>query len=313
MNLSSAWQFNPIATSWPTNVLPNLAFWTATNGSWEYQIQLSWPLNWTSREETSVVETMYILDGNALGLTATESLRRRRPVEFNMPDCIVVSIGYPETLPDSPYSSQRSYDFQPPVCEACPAPAIPGVPSNADGFIEFIDTALRPWIRGSAFPKAEFDRDALYGHSFGGLFVLYALTVRPDLFDTFLSASPALTFNDGYVFNYTEFLAPLVTPGSANTTNGTKPAFQISYGALEQDPVQRRTETDEEFEFRKGILVAQQMTTLSRKLYSVLEESPALRDVSLREYPFSDHAAVGAAALADGIDYFLDWCSAKYC
>lgn len=60
MNLSSAWQFNPIATSWPTNVLPNLAFWTATNGSWEYQIQLSWPLNWTSREETSVVETMYV-------------------------------------------------------------------------------------------------------------------------------------------------------------------------------------------------------------------------------------------------------------
>ncbi|CAA9964652.1 hypothetical protein CFE70_008319 [Pyrenophora teres f. teres 0-1] len=305
------WQFTPLLTEFPTNVLPNLGFWSATNGSWEYQIQLSWPLNWTTPAETSVVETMYVLDGNALGMTATEAFRRRRPVEFNMPDCIVVSIGYPETIEDSPYSKQRSYDFQPPVCETCPLPTIPGVPSNAENLIEFIDTALRPWVRGTAFPKADFDRDALYGHSFGGLFVLYALTVRPDLFDTFLSASPALFFNDDYVFNYTEFLAPLVSPSSVS--NGTKPAFQISYGAPEQTPVKRRTETKDEFEFRKSILVPQQMTRLSQKLYSTLQNSPALRDISIHEYPFSDHAAVAAAALGDGIDYFLDWCTAKYC
>ena len=244
-------------------------------------------------------------------MTATEAFRRRRPVEFNMPDCIVVSIGYPETIEDSPYSTQRSYDFQPPVCETCPLPTVPGVPSNADNFIDFIDTALRPWVRDTAFPKADFDRDALYGHSFGGLFVLYALTVRPDLFDTFLSASPALFFNNDYVFNNTEFLAPLASP--FNVSDASKPAFQISYGALEQNPVKRRTETDAEFEFRESILVPQQMTTLSQKLYSILQDSPVLRDISIREYPFSDHAAVAAAALGDGIDYFLDWCTAKYC
>ncbi|KAI4608486.1 hypothetical protein J4E85_005146 [Alternaria conjuncta] len=307
MSSLGAWQFTPLMTEFPTNVLPNLGFWSAKNGSWEYQIQLAWPLNWTSQEETSTVETMYVLDGNALGMTATEAFRRRRPVEFNMPDCIVVSIGYPETIEDSPYSTQRSYDFQPPVCDGCPLPAVPGVQSNADEFIEFIDNALRPWVQETAFPKAEFDRDALYGHSFGGLFVLYALTVRPDLFDTFLSASPALFFNDDYVFNNTDFLAPLVSPSASDTANATKPAFQISYGALEQKLVKRRTETDAEFAFRQSILVPQRMTDLSQKLYSRLEGSPALRDVSIHEYPFSDHAAVGAAALADGIDYFLDW------
>jgi len=222
MSSLGAWQFTPLMTEFPTNVLPNLGFWSAKNGSWEYQIQLAWPLNWTSQEETSTVETMYVLDGNALGMTATEAFRRRRPVEFNMPDCIVVSIGYPETIEDSPYSTQRSYDFQPPVCDGCPLPAVPGVQSNADEFIEFIDNALRPWVQETAFPKAEFDRDALYGHSFGGLFVLYALTVRPDLFDTFLSASPALFFNDDYVFNNTDFLAPLVSPSASDTANATK-------------------------------------------------------------------------------------------
>lgn len=247
-----------------------------------------------------------MLDGNALGLTATEAFRRRRPVEFNMPDSIIVSIGYPETIPDSPWSLQRGYDFQPPVCDNCTLPAIPGVPSNADNFIEFIDTVLRPWVRDTAFPNAVFDRDALYGHSFGGLFVLYALVARPDLFDTFLSASPALTFNNDYVFNHTDFLAPLKKT-EPRTANATKPAFQISYGALEQAPVKRRTETDEQFAFRQSILIPNRMTDLSQKLYNELKDSPALRDVEIHEYPFSDHAAVGAAALADGIDYFLDW------
>lgn len=305
MSSIGAWQFSPIITEFPSGVLPNVGFYKATNGSWEYQIQLAWPLNWTTQAESSTVETMYVLDGNALGMSATEAWRRRRPVEFNQPDSIVVSIGYPETIEDSPYSTQRYNDMQPPVCATCPPATEPGVPSNADNFIDFIDTALRPWVQGSAFPNAEFDRDALYGHSFGGLFVLYALVARPDLFDTFLASSPALFWNDDYVFNHTEFLAPLTSPPS--TANATKPAFQISYGAAEQALVQRRTETDEEFAFRQSILLPMRMTDLSTKLYDVLKDSPALRDVSLLEYPFSAHAAVGGAAISDGIDYFLDW------
>jgi predicted alpha/beta superfamily hydrolase len=209
-------------------------------------------------------------------------------------------------VPDSPYSNQRSYDMQPPVCGNCTPAAIPGVPSNADNFIEFIDSALRPWVQESAFPNAAFDRDALYGHSFGGLFVVYALVARPDLFDTFLAASPSLFWNNDYVFNHTDFLEPLRVNGRS-PSNATKPALQISYGHLEQNPVRRRTETADAFESRKSILVPMRMTDLSNKLYNELKGSPALRDVELHGYPFSDHAAVGGAALADGLDYFLDW------
>jgi predicted alpha/beta superfamily hydrolase len=243
----------------------------------------------------------YVLDGNALGLTGTEAFRRRRPVESAQPDTIVVSIGYSDLIADSPYSLHRGYDFQPPVCDTCtPAPA-PGVPSNADNFIEFIDDVLRPWVRNTIFPNAEFSRDALYGHSFGGLFVLYALLVRPDLFDTFLAASGAWYWNDAYILDQ---LGPLTNPPSDNVN---KPAVQISYGALEQNPVKRRTETQAEFEAREAFYQTLQMTTLSNQLYNAIKDSSALRDVSLHEYPFSDHSAVGAVALCDGIDYFLDW------
>lgn len=59
MNSSvGVWTFSPLATDFPATVLPNIAFWNVSNGTWEYQIQLAWPLNWTSTLENSTVETM---------------------------------------------------------------------------------------------------------------------------------------------------------------------------------------------------------------------------------------------------------------
>ena len=200
----------------------------------------------------------------------------------------------------------RYSDMQPPVCRGCPAPEQPGVPSNADGLITFLDTVLRPWVQSSIFKAATFNRDAIYGHSFAGLFVLYALTIRPDLFDTFLSASPALYWNNDYVFEHTDFLASLKANGSV-ASKGTKPAFQISYGGLEQYPVQRRRESNEDFELRKSVLAPMRMTDLSERLFSELVGTSALRDVELNVFPESYHATVGTAAFSDGIDYFLDW------
>lgn len=233
-------------------------------------------------------------------MTATEAIRRRRPVEFNQPDTIIVSLGYPDgSIADSPYSTHRSYDYQPP---SDPPAQFPGVPSNADNFIEILDTVIRPWVRDTVFPQADFSRDALYGHSFGGLFVLYAMIKNPQLFDTFLASSPALFWNNGYIMNQT---APLKTaPPNANFK---KPAFQLSWGVPEQFPIKRRTETQAEFEFRKSILVSSEMTTYCTRLAAQLYGAPKLRNVSAHVYPFSDHAAVGGAAFMDGIDYFLDW------
>ena len=81
---------------------------------------------------------------------------------------------------------RRTSDFRPPL----PEPQTPL--SGADAFLDFIGTALNPWVKREVFPGVEFRGDALYGHSFGGLFVVYALTKEPGLFDTYFSASPAL-------------------------------------------------------------------------------------------------------------------------
>jgi len=215
-----------------------------------------------------------------------------------------VSIGYPEILPDSPYSQGRYYDYQMPVCPDCPPPPPdqPGVPSNGENFLTFLDKVLRPWVRES-FPNVHFNRDGLYGHSFAGLFTIYTLIEHPELFDVYMSASPYLIWNNEYIFS---LLGPLKSNGT-HSNSTTKPAFQLSYGAYEQNVQKRRRETQEEYETRKTFFESLKTADLCEKLYAEVKESPALRDAELLVYPFSYHAAVGASALNDGIDYFLDW------
>lgn len=235
-------------------------------------------------------------------MTATEAWRRRDAVELDQPNAITVSIGYP--LTDSVYGAQRSIDFQP-VTPGEDPPALPGVRQGSDDFITFIEGTLRPFVR-SEFPNVEFGREAIYGHSFGGLFVVYTLLRRPDLFDTFLAASPDLTWNDNYILNHLGWLDEVAFP-----ENTTKPAFKLSYGSLEQFPQQRRTESYQEFLSRVSLLRSYGVTfTMGDDCSSVFQyarRNPNLRDAELREYIGSDHASVGAVALADGIDYFVDW------
>lgn len=253
---------------------------------------------------SSPTKNRYVLDGNALGMTATEAWRRRDAVETDQPDYIVVSIGYPVT--DSAYGAQRSIDFQP-VTPGEDPPAVPGVREGADDFIAFIEGALRPFVREQAFGRTggiAFGREALYGHSFGGLFVVYALLRRPDLVDTFLAASPALYWNGHYILNHTGWL------DEAPPAGGDGPAFRLAYGGLEQDAVRRRTETQEEFEARVELLRSFGLLHMGEEcaeLMGKIGSSERLRDAELKVYEGSDHASVGAVALTDGLDYFIDW------
>ncbi|PSR76373.1 siderophore esteras-like protein IroE-like protein [Coniella lustricola] len=311
MSLSNySWSFTPLVSSFPPTVLPNVAFWNVTNESdLNYQIQVSWPLEWPSvpEEANDTALTMFILDGNALGMTGTEAWRRRDPVVVDQPSGIVVSIGYP--LVDSVYGAQRSIDYQP-VTPGSSPPAVPGTPQGADDFIDFIEHELRPFLREVLFPRVQFGREAVYGHSFGGLFVVYALLRRPDLFDTFLAASPDLTYDDWYILNHMYWLAEA---GSRRKENGTStsPAVRVSYGSLEQYPRRKRTETYDEYvariQYLKSLGVVYSMGDDCNSLWEYLNASPQVRNAEIKEYVGSDHSSVGAVALTDGVSYFVNW------
>lgn len=248
-----------------------------------------------------------------MGMTAAEAWKRRQGLSFGQPDSVVVSIGYP--LTDHVYSfAHRFSDYTPPF----PTSQVPD--PHGDEFVEFIDGTLRPWVRTTVFPNVAFNRDALYGHSFGGLFVIYALISRPDMFDTYLSASPAVEWRNASILDMVSDSLGTGLPGSSSfaarlrgsecaSGNGTsnKPALMITYGSLEQFPVRRRTETEAEFRERKNYFQPLRMTEYCHELFDRVWASGRMRDVVIKEYAGQDHSGVAASAITDGIDYFADW------
>ena len=235
-------------------------------------------------------------------MTAVEGFKRRLPIEPTQPDSVVIGIGYP--LTDSVYSPQRFIDFRPPLPEGSePDPG--DQPSGADDFVAFLDEALRPFIKSTVFPNVESTRDALYGHSFGGLLVIHALLTGPDLFDVFISASPAIMWNDGSILDEFDTFRNSSDPTCCGTK--TKPALAISYGSLEDVPIRRRAESEEQFEARRALIETYNMRENCNRLYERTRGSPFLRDVVLKEYEGQDHTSVGASAMLDGIEYFVEW------
>ncbi len=94
---------------------------------------------------------------------------------------------------DSERKPGRAFDYTPPIAHRGELhdPRVPAWRAGgADAFLAFIVDTLKPAVV-EAFavdPAAQ----VLYGHSYGGLFVLHALSTRPDAFSAYLAASPAL-------------------------------------------------------------------------------------------------------------------------
>ncbi|OYX12892.1 MAG: esterase, partial [Rhizobiales bacterium 32-66-8] len=136
---------------------------------------------------------LYYLDANAVAGTAADIMRVQAawPLGTGIEWGIMVGIGYPV---DGAYDSvRRSWDMGPPPGETYP-PHTPDGPDvrtgGADAFLAFIEQELKPEIARRV--PVDAARQAIMGHSFGGLFVLHALFRQPSAFQTWISASPAI-------------------------------------------------------------------------------------------------------------------------
>lgn len=155
----------------------------------DYVIQVSLP---DSPPPESGYPVMYLLDGNArlpLLQAARDTLTRQGPDGEGDP-LLIVAIGYPDTerfnrerrvedfTPLLPTGSVTENDFQ----------QRPHV--GADRFLAFIEDNLKPTINQRF--AIDTEREAIFGHSLGGLFVLHALLTQPASFDHYIAISPSL-------------------------------------------------------------------------------------------------------------------------
>jgi predicted alpha/beta superfamily hydrolase len=102
---------------------------------------------------------------------------------------VIVGIGYPS----EEEVRNRTFDMTPPSTDPATLPSIPegwGPVGGAAQFLRFLEEDVRPSVEKMV--PIDTKRQALFGHSLGGLFVLYVLFTHPDSFDTYIAGSPSI-------------------------------------------------------------------------------------------------------------------------
>jgi predicted alpha/beta superfamily hydrolase len=118
------------------------------------------------------------------------------------PGLTIVGVGYPTEDPRETFAL-RSRDLTPTSGEATTAFPLP--PFSFGGAASFL-TALADEVVPQVENRYETDptRRALAGFSFGGLFALYSLFHRPELFAGYVIGSPSLWWDDGIANRWEE-------------------------------------------------------------------------------------------------------------
>lgn len=180
---------------------------TSKANNLDYEIFIAKPLDEPAKDGYGVI---YVLDGNGLYETAAEITRllTRKPKGYQ--PAIVVGIGYPggeafDTL-------RRTYDLTM-SAELANLPQRPnGEPwpefGGADELLAFFENELMPAIAQRFVINKQ--KQALFGHSFGGLFVLHALFTQSALFSHYIASSASIWWNDyALLSEYEKFKADL--------------------------------------------------------------------------------------------------------
>ncbi|CAK7232476.1 hypothetical protein SBRCBS47491_008284 [Sporothrix bragantina] len=290
-------------------------------------------------EQVSDIPVVFVLDGNAYFATATDIVRRLQFVVRKK--AIAVGVGYP-FISDAVFAMERrALDLTPPSKKgdnptwkprpgqgATQPPGGIGAAQGAHGTPNAHGLpGGRPQLKyggAASFQRALADellpavpemlpalapvwtdmRKVLFGHSFGGLFTLYSLFSQPGVFDTYVSASPSLWFNDSAIQEHEE---AFLRKGKKETgISVQKPKLYITGGTAEEDLLQKPGDGDEFFARRQADVKAKQMNKKSRDLAERLRDSGLLSEVWLQIFDLEDHGSSAVCGLQRSINKVLD-------
>jgi hypothetical protein len=181
---------------------------------------------------------IYVLDANSCFGTIVEAhrIQSRRGSEIGATPAVIVGLGYP---------TEGTYDQTRRTFDLTPTADIKKLPprrnndawpptGGANEFFTFLQDVVKPHV-ASTIP-IDSQRQSIFGHSFGGLFVLHTMFHHPDSFQNYIAASPSAWWND-YMpgVEAAEFIKQklplkqpiklLITVGELETGSG--PAFML--------------------------------------------------------------------------------------
>ncbi len=137
----------------------------------------------SAKDATQRYETIYVLDGDWNAKIVVDVVTFMRQVGF-MPPVIVVSV--PNFFDEKGINS-RDHDLTPTVV------ADQSRSGGAAAFLSFLKSELVPYVN-QHYPAN--GTNLIHGHSFGGLFLIYALLNEPALFDGYLILDPAMSWDN---------------------------------------------------------------------------------------------------------------------
>lgn len=248
------------------------------------------------------INPRYLVDGNAMFLSATEIVRRRRLRKPEELATIIIGISYP--LTNSLYSPRRNFDLTPP-CQSYNLPngvhdnTLPQEYGGADIFLDFITNTIHSYVFSTLFPWVSIQQTGLFGHSYGALFALHTLYTAPVSFDAYLAASPSIWWNDNFILQEE-------SQSYNSTTPSHRPAIWMAYGGLEEASQSEIDQSDEKLDGLARLRKERRMGRNCEEMAHRLKESGKVGGVRMRRYEDEDHISVVAGALGGGISFFLD-------
>ena len=126
-------------------------------------------------------DVLYVLDGGNWNIGLIAPIQRFIEAEGHMPPTLIVSI----------MGIDRNVELTPTHLSSWQAPT-----GGADKFLGYIKDELIPYINQHYPSNGD---NTIWGHSLGGMFVVYAMLKAPDAFKSYIAADPSLWWDSNYV------------------------------------------------------------------------------------------------------------------
>jgi predicted alpha/beta superfamily hydrolase len=178
---------------------------TASKIGQRYELLVSLPDDYATSGKSYPV--LYVLDGWHFPFLAF--LQNNNIYSERMPPVIIVNVSHG----DVGAMTLRARDFTPTKTDIEPGSG------GASAFLDFLEQELIPFVDRTYRTQAT-DR-GLLGHSYGGLFALYALEQRPALFQRIVAASPVVGWDHRFLFAARERLKALPAPVRLDLSAGS--------------------------------------------------------------------------------------------
>ena len=161
----------------------------------QYQLSIGLPADYAKNPDKRY-PVIYVTDGY-WDFEKLDAIRGALVFDKVAPDFIIVGMGYAGSILD--YCTLRAWELSPVPFGNDPKTG------HAAEFLATIEHEIIPFVEREY--RADPAHRVLGGASLGGLFTVYAMYSKPDLFSAWVAVTPAVALNNNWLLDYEEKFA----------------------------------------------------------------------------------------------------------